>query len=225
VYSIQLQLNINEDLDLHSYHWTINSKGHLSQIALRFKNNGTRTSHLDQVFVNQTRIDETNWATQSKPLYPSLLGWIYIAPQETSFQKGQTYNVSIGMRTGRVFSFNVTASPELISEEKIVLAGAFFCPGEGVHNQGNEVVICAWNNRSAPVIFVRGWCNGVEYDIGRVWIHTGTSDRNLKGDALMIQLMIERKYVEFDLNWEAGRNFTFTLQTAAGNNLTRTYTR
>lgn len=179
---------------------------------------------MDQVFVNQTRIDEANWATQSKPLLPGHLGWIYIAPQEFSLQKGQTYNVSIGMRTGRVFSFNVTASPELISEEKIVLAGAFFCPSAGVRNQGNEVIVCAWNNGSDPIIFVRGWCNGVVYDFGRVWIHTYTSVRDQTGD-VMIQLMIERKYVQFDLFWKTGRNFTFTLQTAAGNNFTRTYAR
>lgn len=200
-----------ESLELTSYWWTRNAAGDISLATIRLRNNGTKTVHLTDVFVNTTRLPTAQWAINSQALPPEWSASMYVAPEGFAFMDGAVYNLTLESTGGCSWAFLMLVDAATVGPEIFTIRSVSFHDWRDV-GQPLFAYVCVVNDHeTTPVVVVERYVNGTRLDPGALWI---TPYRYIK-DTLCIPCIF---------NWVENVTYTFTLTTACGNTYNYTKT-
>jgi hypothetical protein len=197
-----------ESLELTSYWWTRNAAGDISLVTIRLRNNGTRTVHLNAVFINTTRTPTIQWAINSQALPPEWSASMYAAPEGPRFVEGAVYNLTLESAGGTAWAFRILVDAAHVGPETFAIRGVSFFDWRAF---GDPLFadVCVENHDARMVAVVARRINGTLLDTKRFWIRP-------TGDSALC--------IHFIFNWVENVTYTFTLETACGNTYNYTKT-
>jgi hypothetical protein len=198
-----------ESLELASYQWTRNAAGAISLATLRLRNNGTRTVHLNAVFVNTTRLSTTQWAINSQALPPEWSASMYVAPEGSGFVEGAVYNLTLESAGGTAWALRILVDAAHVGPETFAIRGVSFFDWRAFGDPLFADVCVENHDAIMAVVVVARRINGSLFDTKRFWIRP-------TGDSALC--------IHFIFNWVENVTYTFTLETASGNTYTYTET-
>jgi len=191
-----------ERLDLFSYSWVANSKEEVKQLVITLINNGTQDLEIKEIWVNGVLVDPANWAGYfGGSIDPTHTRRIYVAPKNTTFERGQNYNLTIVTSRKNHYSFLLNLNENNTKNENVKITNCDFYhwpPGSFDTKIGVRVT----NLGASDVIIKKAEINGVLFDISpRIWLDVSNSEDSF----------------EVAFPWVEGLNYTIAIETVAGN--------
>jgi uncharacterized membrane protein len=210
VYVFVLPLIGFEKLELRSYesyYWVAAPEGQVRQLVLEVVNNGTFHISVKNLLVDGTEIDSSGYGGYfGNEVGPTLSTAFYVAPVNTTFLLNHMYNVTLVTSRGNSFSFATEVREDNVKTESVQVGAPLFSSGP----PGNSDYV-AFNVKvlsGTDAIIKKMWINGTACSINPLWLLSYHTE----------------EAIGVVFGWDPYKNYTVTIETAAGSRFATTGT-
>lgn len=189
-----------ERLDLFSYYWVANSREEIRQLVIIFINNGTQDLTINEVWINEFLVNQTDWEAYFGTIQPEYGTTVYVAPEDLTFENDRDYNLTLVTSRKNRFNFMLTVDEDNTKIENVTITGCYFYHRPPLSK--NKVVgIQVESLGSTDVIIKKAWIDGASFNVSpRLWLHKFHSSDG----------------IEISFPWKRGSTYTVTVETVAG---------
>jgi len=190
-----------ESLDLFSYYWVANSREEIRQLVITFINNGTQDLTINEVWINEFLVNQTDWGAYfDTTIQPEYGTTVYVVPEDLTFESNRDYNLTLVTSRKNRFNFMLTVDEDNTKIENVTITGCYFYHWPPL--SGNKVVgIEVKSLGSTDVIIKRVWIDGASFIIS---------------PPLWLDKFHDSGDIEMSFPWERGLTYTVSVETMAG---------
>ncbi len=190
-----------------SYYWVATPDGRVGQLVFQVVNNGTFHVSVKNLSVDGIVANSSEWGGyDGNELDPTNNAYFYVAPANTTFLLNHTYNVTLVTSRGNRFSFATEVKEGNVKTENVQVGAPLFStmPGVSDYVTFNVKVLSG-----TDAIIKKMWINDTACNINPLWLHYSSETEGA---------------IQVVFGWDPYKNYTVTIETAAGNRFTATGT-
>jgi uncharacterized membrane protein len=208
VYVFVLPLIGFEKLKLKSYYWVATPEGKVGQLILEVVNNGTFRLSVKSLLIDGTVIGSSGYEGYfGNEIEPTDDTTFYVAPANTTFLLNHTYNVTVVTSRGNRFSFATEVKENNVKTESVQVGAPLF--SSGPPGNSDYVTLNVKVLSGTDAIIKKMWINETACNFNRLWLDPPYFSEGA---------------IQVVFGWDQYKNYTVTIETAAGSRFATTGT-